>query len=141
MATDQKPTGDADLGTRIFAAREAKGLTQAALAKRIGKAQSTVAGYERGADYPSTDTLDAICEVLETSMDWLHGRSVMSNRAEDLYKQMIGRVKRKNLRGMADLDDEDLEDAAAALDAFLESRIQRKRQKKKSPKKKTSKRR
>lgn len=142
MATDRKPTGDKALGRRLYAAREAKGLSQAELAKKIGKGQSTVAGYERGSDYPGPDALDACCEVLEISMDWLHGRSVMSNRAEDFYKEMISRVKRKNLRDMGTyLDDEDLEDAAAALDAFLESRIQRKKKKKTTPKKKTNRRR
>ena len=44
----------------LRAARERAGLTQAALAERVGTSQATVSAYENGAKEPSVATLDRL---------------------------------------------------------------------------------
>lgn len=57
-----------DLGRELARLRERSGLSQADLAKRIGKVRYTVIKYESGKAVPAVETLAQICEVLgETS--------------------------------------------------------------------------
>lgn len=68
------------IGSRIKALRKARGLTQVQLAKGIGVDQSTVSDIERGAGF-SADTLQALCEALETSSGYI----MRGGREADLY--------------------------------------------------------
>lgn len=59
--------------TRLAAAREAAGLTMAALADRAGLSISTVYGYETGRRTPQADQLGALANALGVSADYLLG--------------------------------------------------------------------
>jgi transcriptional regulator with XRE-family HTH domain len=60
------------MATRIKAARERKGLSQAGLAEALGDVtQSAVSQWERGRTEPSMDNLVRMAEHLATTADWL----------------------------------------------------------------------
>jgi transcriptional regulator with XRE-family HTH domain len=59
------------LGTRIRHAREVRALTQVALAKRLRIQQDRVSKWERDVRTPRVQTLVAIADSLDVSLDFL----------------------------------------------------------------------
>lgn len=53
------------LGTKIKTIRNQKGITQEYFAEKIGISPRSVSFIENGKNYPSPETLSAICEVLD----------------------------------------------------------------------------
>lgn len=66
------------VGLRIKSLRKKIGLTQAEVAQKLGIAPQSVTNYESGKTDPSIRNLIALSAVLETSIDYLLGRSVHS---------------------------------------------------------------
>ena len=64
------------VGERIKARRKQIGLTQAAVAKKLGIASQSVTNYESGKSDPSIRNLIALATVLDVSTDYLLGRSL-----------------------------------------------------------------
>ncbi|WP_206911395.1 hypothetical protein IGL98_003363 [Enterococcus sp. DIV0840] len=62
-------------GEKLKAIRKSKRLTQLDLSKRLNVSKGTVSAYEQGLSYPSIETLVKICEILDTSSDYLLGIS------------------------------------------------------------------
>lgn len=62
-------------GERLKSVRKNKRLTQLGLATRLDVSKGTVSAYEQGLSYPSIETLVKICDILDTSSDYLLGRS------------------------------------------------------------------
>ena len=62
-------------GERLKKARNAKNLSQQALADIIGKSLNTVGLYERGLRQPSLETLCLLADTLEVSVDYLLART------------------------------------------------------------------
>lgn len=60
-------------GTRVAQARQKRGLSQQALASRIGVARSSVARIEIGASTPSLDLALALSRELGESVETLFG--------------------------------------------------------------------
>lgn len=54
---------------KIKALRENAGLSQPALAKRLGVGQSTVAMWENGTNSPRADKFPLLAEILNCSID------------------------------------------------------------------------
>jgi Predicted transcriptional regulators len=71
-------------GKRIRGLREAKGYTQEILAEEIGMSQKTIAAIEKGKKGTTIDTLVAIAEVLESSLDYIVGGKTTSTELENL---------------------------------------------------------
>lgn len=71
-ATDRDQA--ADLGARIAAAREARGLSQAALARLVPVGRSTASEWESGLKTPALRHVPRLCRVLgvdpNTLFDW-----------------------------------------------------------------------
>jgi transcriptional regulator with XRE-family HTH domain len=65
----RRPLGDA-----VRAAREAKGLTQAALAEAADVHRTTLVRIEQGQMMPSIEVFTRIADVLGVSLDHLVGR-------------------------------------------------------------------
>ena len=61
----------ATFGDRVTAAREATGMTQAELAKRLGVKKSTVRGWEEDLSEPRANKLSMMAGLLNVSMMWL----------------------------------------------------------------------
>lgn len=56
--------------------RKNEKLTQTELAKKLGLAFSTISMYERGDREPDFETMEAIADYFNVSMDYLHGKKV-----------------------------------------------------------------
>ncbi|MHC9537831.1 helix-turn-helix domain-containing protein [Dellaglioa sp. BT-FLS60] len=62
-------------GEKLKAIRKSKRLTQLDLAIRLTVSKGTISAYEQGLSYPSLETLVKICDILDTSADYLLGIS------------------------------------------------------------------
>jgi ribosome-binding protein aMBF1 (putative translation factor) len=62
------------LGRNLKAARESAGLTQAQLAKKLGKAQTTVSGSENGKTQVSDKYVAKVLKVCGPPHDWKAAR-------------------------------------------------------------------
>ncbi|WEV55007.1 helix-turn-helix transcriptional regulator [Leuconostocaceae bacterium ESL0723] len=60
---------------RLKIVRKAKNLTQLQLAQKLNLSKRTVSAYEQGLSYPSLETFVKLCEMMETSADYLLGMS------------------------------------------------------------------
>lgn len=85
-------------------ARERSGLSQRALARRAGTAQSVVARIELGATSPTTDTLGRLVEAagFELRMS-LVPRLVLDPQALDDVPRILGLSPEQRLREVANL--------------------------------------
>jgi SOS-response transcriptional repressor LexA len=61
----------AALGRRLVAAREARGISQADLARALGVSRSAAAQWESGLTAPSTDNLAAAATEVGVAFEWL----------------------------------------------------------------------
>lgn len=62
-----------DFGIRLRQLREDRGLSQAALAKKLGVVPQTVYRYENNLQSPSLERTKQIAVILRTSIDYLVG--------------------------------------------------------------------
>ena len=63
-----------DMSTRIADARKNIGMTQKALAEKLGIAASTLNGYEKGNHKPDSEILIAVSNITGCTVDYLLGR-------------------------------------------------------------------
>ena len=63
------------VGMRLRAAREAKHLTQVQVKNYTNIHNKTLSGYEKGVSEPDIDTLKALANLYETSVDYLVGNT------------------------------------------------------------------
>ena len=61
----------ATFGDRVAAARDARDLSQSALARRLGVAAKTVDGWENDKSEPRANKLQMLSGVLDVSIPWL----------------------------------------------------------------------
>ena len=61
----------ATFGDRLAGAREATGLTQRALASRLGVKTATIAGWENDFGEPRSNRLQMLSGILGVSLSWL----------------------------------------------------------------------
>ena len=62
------------MSTRIADARKNIGMTQKALAEKLGIAASTLNGYEKGNHKPDSEILIAVSNITGCTVDYLLGR-------------------------------------------------------------------
>ena len=78
-----------NISQRLTEAMEAKGITQAELAARVGVSRSVVHGWVHGVFVPKTDKLSRIALVLNVSEAWLMGiPGAMPQRVETLNEEL-----------------------------------------------------
>lgn len=106
------------IGKRVSEARQAKRLSQEALAELIEKAIPTISNIERGKVYTSLDTLEKIAKGLSKPVSYFFedveaiGR--MKPARYSLEQEALGQLKR--------LTDRDAELALSLLKAFVKHR-------------------
>jgi len=91
-----------DIGTRIYALRAGKQLTQAELTERISSrmgesvSEGQVGRWEKGENLPAVDVLLALAAELETSLEELvMGQETFADRVEQLVMTRVDlRIKR-----------------------------------------------
>ena len=76
---DRTKTVNQFIGGRIKALREAAGLTQAELGKKVNKGESTVRMWELGKSEPDLDTTIKLAEVFDVTTDFLLGKETLSD--------------------------------------------------------------
>ena len=81
-------------GRRIRDARKEAGMTQAALAKAIGRDAMTVSRLERGLNEPTLPTAAAICSALNVTLDSLMTDVPRNNPHKEVLDRLValGRV-------------------------------------------------
>lgn len=80
---------DIAIGARMRLRRKTMGISQGALAERIGVSFQQVQKYERGANRVSGSTLVAVAAALETSVGWLVGEDgSIADVAEDIVQAL-----------------------------------------------------
>jgi transcriptional regulator with XRE-family HTH domain len=62
------------IGSRVYGLRKDAGLNQEELGKIIGKGRGVIAGIESAADQGGIDTMVALANHFQVSVDWLLGR-------------------------------------------------------------------
>ena len=77
------------LGRRIGALRRERGLSQAALAARLGISPSAMGMYEQGRREPSADTLVALARELNVTTDFLLTGKPDSRMDDESYSRML----------------------------------------------------
>lgn len=78
------------IGENIQRLRHEKGLSQEAVAEKIGVSRQTVAKWENGESMPNLDLAAVLAEVLGTTLDSLAGTK---NRGNNNGKFMFGAVR------------------------------------------------
>lgn len=81
----------ATFGDRLTAAREAAGMTQEALAKRLGVKKSTLRSWEDDLSEPRANRLSMLAGLLNVSMMWLingEGEGIESPDAEPMSSDL-----------------------------------------------------
>ncbi|SDJ59210.1 helix-turn-helix domain-containing protein [Paenibacillus naphthalenovorans] len=63
------------IGNRIKALRMKKGLTQDQMAEKLGMNRANFSNYERGVASPPGETISKIAAILNTTTDYLLGRT------------------------------------------------------------------
>ena len=66
-----------ELGENMMLLRKKKKLSQSALGKAIGTSGDVIGRYERGEITPSIEVVSKIADVLDTSVDYLIGKTNM----------------------------------------------------------------
>ena len=77
------------LGERIAALRRRAGLSQAELAQRLRISASAMGMYEQGRREPSVDTLVAMAEEFQVSMDFLLTGRIRTLQEDEAMTQML----------------------------------------------------
>ena len=67
-----------DFKDRFKDLRKAKGLSQVALAERLGLSKSTIGAYETGDITPSVEALNTIADFFNVDMNYLLGKEEQS---------------------------------------------------------------
>ncbi len=77
------------LGERIAALRRRAGLSQAELAQRLQISASAMGMYEQGRREPSVDTLVAMAQEFQVSMDFLLMGKIRTVQEDEAMAQML----------------------------------------------------
>lgn len=104
------------VGKHIHAARTKKGLTQKALADKLGVVVSTVCDWERGRSYPSVENLRAIGRELGESVSYLTADLLgKRNSLEALSRQLGAMLGYRRLQLLVDVPEARLKHGVDAI--------------------------
>ncbi|WP_067730974.1 helix-turn-helix domain-containing protein [Oceanobacillus damuensis] len=71
------------LKERLKQLRKEKGISQYEAAKKLGFSRGKLANYEQGTREPDYDTLEKLADFYDCSLDYLLGRSNLTNNEEE----------------------------------------------------------
>ena len=90
------------LGIRIKKARENKNMTQQQLAELTGLSNNYISNIERNRSIPSLQTLVTICDVLDTTPDYVLLDTVFTYSSREYLKddisQLLSKLTDKNIK-------------------------------------------
>jgi len=99
-----------DFCTRLRQIRTSKGISQAALAGKLGLSKQAIYNYESGANTPTHNTLIKIADEMEVSLDYLTGRAdsgygTGEGRKPEAYEGLLGRIAMLTDEGRQEVSD------------------------------------
>lgn len=104
-----------ELGTRLRALRENRGLTQQQLGERLNAAPSRISRYESGGAVPEAETLVTLATILEVTLDEL-----IVGRPTSFEDDAVRDVRlRERIRELEKVDRKYREAAIEVIDAFV----------------------
>lgn len=103
-----------DIAQRIKTLRTQAGLTQAALAERVGLTYIQIGRYEKGKSKPSSEALGNLAEALNTTTDFL-----MHGNTEAVQAQLADRELLQQFQEVEQLPERDKSIVKELIDAFL----------------------
>jgi transcriptional regulator with XRE-family HTH domain len=77
------------LKSRLKYARKAKGYTQEELASKVNVTKGTISNYENGHSTPSNEMLKDLADILNTSTDYLLGRTNELDKPSEFNKRNV----------------------------------------------------
>ena len=107
---------------RIKRLREKAGLSQRALAEKIGVSQQSINKYENHNIEPDIETLIRIADVFDTSVDYLVGHSELDHRLEALRACDLNEDEFVLMQRYRALDKRRRQGVQALLAAFAEEK-------------------
>lgn len=107
-----------NIGERIKELRKAKKMTQTDLAKAVGLSYIQIGRYETQKSTPSSDVLQKLAEVLDTSTDFL----MLGSRDDIISSQLSDNELLKQFKLVEKLNPEDKHLIKTFIDAFLTKR-------------------
>ena len=73
--------------------RDGLGISQQKLAEDVGVTQQQIHKYENGITQPDIETLSALADVFETSIDYLVGRTDIRHKIEEVQPYDLNAVE------------------------------------------------
>ncbi len=107
-----------NIGERIKELRTAKKMTQTDLAKAVGLSYIQIGRYETQKSTPSSDVLQKLAEVLDTTTDYL----MLGDRDKIISAQLSDNELLKQFKQVEKLNQEDKHLIKTFIDAFLTKR-------------------
>ena len=105
------------IGERIRELRNEKKLTQSGLAQQVGLTYIQVGRYEKGKSKPSSDVLQKLADVLNTTTDYL-----MNGMDEVVSAQLQDKELLSQFKAVEKLSPEDKYLVKTFIDAFITKR-------------------
>lgn len=103
---------------RIKRLREKAGLSQKALAEKIGVSQQSINKYENHNIEPDIETLIRIADVFDTSVDYLIGHSEIDHKIESLQTCDLNEEELCLLDRFRPLENRQRQSVLSLLEAF-----------------------
>jgi transcriptional regulator with XRE-family HTH domain len=122
MPNQKEPT--TVFGTRLLAARRARGLTQTQLADAIGGTQKAISYYEATGGNPSADVVTKLAKALDTTADDLLGLSEPHDTSSEPATPDEKRLWRR-FRQLLALPEKDRRAVMRMLDSLTKAQPQR----------------
>lgn len=107
-----------NIGERIKELRTSKKMTQTDLAKAVGLSYIQIGRYETQKSTPSSDVLQKLANVLDTTTDFL----MLGSRDEIISAQLSDKELLKQFKLVEKLNPEDKHLIKTFIDAFLTKR-------------------
>ncbi|PZL72168.1 XRE family transcriptional regulator [Enterococcus plantarum] len=120
---------------RLLKMRKNAELTQEELAKRINVSKQSVGSWERGRTEPSIETITELANVLNTTTDYLLGRTNQPTQ-NNIDSTNIGNNITSHFRlNTSDMNIDDIEELEEELTDYMEFLIKKAKEKKAKRKK------
>lgn len=103
------------LSVRLKSLREAAGLNQTELGKKIGVGKSTISMYENGKSTPGDEIKLKISEYFNVSLDYLFGKTDLKNSELTNFKYAQNAVEDELLSGFRTLSKDEQEELLEIL--------------------------
>jgi transcriptional regulator with XRE-family HTH domain len=100
-------------GSRLFAARKVRGMTQQELADKMGVTKRMVANYESDSEGPVVERLTAIAQALNVTVSYLLGESTLK-----IIEPEVPPSLRKHVEKLRKLPPKDQKAAIRMIDAL-----------------------